>query len=129
MRIAIVVLLIALLTGVAETQRAPQLTWEGYVSGGADLFIHGESVDAQGRTTGAVDRPRIRFARPLPDAAQRVEMEVRRGGGRVLIVEQPSAANDFTLIVRLDPEGTEPEFYSLSFFWDAGAAERQKRAR
>jgi hypothetical protein len=103
---------------MALAQSGAQLTWEGYVTDGADLLIQGNQVDAQGRTTGAVDRPKITLISPLPAVTQRVKLQVRRGAGRVHIVEQPSAANDFSLIVRIDPRGRRAEFYSLAFRWD-----------
>jgi hypothetical protein len=117
-RYAIAAVILAAISSAATAQSRPQLTWEGYVTDGADLFIHGEQVDAQGRTTGAVDRPRISFTSPLPAVTQRVKVEVRSGRGRVEIVEQPSVENDFSLIVRIDARGRQAEFYSLAFRWD-----------
>jgi hypothetical protein len=118
---ASVLILLAGFSALAHGQSRPQLTWEGYVTDGADLLIQGDHVDAQGRTTGAVDRPRIRFTSPLPAVTQRVRLQVRRGGGRVQIIEQPTAANDFSLIVRIDPRGKRAEFYSLAFRWEPQA--------
>lgn len=109
-------------------QRTPQLTWQGYITGGADLYIRGRSVDPQGRTTGAVDRPRVSFRNPLPEAGQQVELEVRRGRGQVDIVEQPAADNEFSAIVRITPPETEPELYVLDFYWDATLADASRAA-
>jgi hypothetical protein len=117
MRLVLIAVAVAGLWGIAAAKPRAQLTWEGYVTDGADLLVQGEQVDAQGRTTGAVDRPRISLASPLPAVTQTVTLEVRRGGGRVEIVEQPSEANDFSLIVRIDPRGRRAEFYSLQFRW------------
>ena len=124
MRFAIPVLILTAFLAATPAERKPQLTWEGVVSEGTDLFIHGRSVDVQGRTTGAVDSPKVRFSSPLPAAALRVDMEVRRGRGKVVIVEQPAPENDFSLIVRIDARGQQPELYSIRFFWDAQAAVR-----
>jgi hypothetical protein len=111
---------------IALAQDRPQLTWEGDVAGSATLYIQGDRVDVQGRDTGAVDRPRYRFNNPLPASRQRATMDVRRGRGRVEILEQPTPNNEFSLIVRIDPVGNRLERYVLDFFWDE---DRQSNTR
>lgn len=108
-------LLAASATAFGQTQ--PQLTWQGEVSGGATLFIKGNQVDMQGATTGAVDRPTYRFRDPLPNFNQTVTVGVRRGTGRVQVVEQPTAANQYTASVDIRNDG-RPQMYRIEFFWD-----------
>jgi hypothetical protein len=126
MRYALVTLLAAA-SSVALAQNRPQLTWEGYVSGSAVLHIQGDRVDVQGRDTGSVERPRVQLNAPLPAARQTIQMDVRRGRGRVNVVEQPTPRNEFTATVRIDPVGTQHELYRIDFFWDeyAGGNRRQ----
>jgi len=95
------------------------MTWSGYVTGGATLFIQGNRADIQGRDTGAVDRPIARFNEPLPAGRTRVDMQIRRGRGRVEIVEQPSPANEFAAVVQINPPGRRAELYNLEFFWNS----------
>ena len=57
-----------------------------------------------------------RFRDMLPAAAQNVEMRVVRGRGRVVLAEQPSAANQFTAVVNIR-NNNRPELYNLEFFW------------
>ena len=88
MRYALLTLLAAT-SSVALAQNRPQLTWQGYVSGSAVLHIQGDRVDLQGRDTRSVDRPNVSMVEPLPAVRQTVQTDVRRGRGRVQIVEQP----------------------------------------
>ena len=106
-------------SGLTSAQRRPQMTWEGYVGGSAVLYIQGDRVDSQGRDTGSVDRPRYKFATPLPPREQRVALRVRRGPGRVEILEQPVAENEYTAVVRIDPPSARLEPYSIEFYWNS----------
>lgn len=128
MRYALLFAITFLGAAVLSAQNRPQLTWEGYVSSSAVLYIQGDRVDSQGRETGSVDRPSYDFAAPLPAVRQRVELDIQRGRGRVQIVEQPVPENEFTAVVRIDPPGTRPEHYVLRFYWDAGAYRSGRRA-
>lgn len=111
-------ILAAMFWSTAAFAQRPQMTWDGYVDGSATLYIQGRNVDAQGRTTGAVDRPRFRFNEPLPASPLTVEVRVRRGRGNVEVVEQPSRRNDFSAVVQIDTRNFGPENYSLDFYWD-----------
>ena len=93
------------------------MTWRGYVSGSATLFIQGDTVDAQGRQTGAIDRPDFHFNASLPTNLDRVGVTVRRGRGTVKVVEQPLANNQYTATVQISPVGDRPEYYVLDFYW------------
>ncbi len=117
MRYASVYLLLAFSSLTLAQTRKPQLTWRGYVSSSASLYIQGNTVDAQGRQTGAIDRPDFHFNAPLPSARDRVDVTVRRGRGRVQVVEQPAPDNQYTATVQINPVGDRPEYYVLDFYW------------
>lgn len=112
-------LLLALGCGTSALCQRPALTWEGYVDGSATIYIQGKSIDVQGRSTGSVDRPRVRLHQPLPAFAQTIEVRVRKGKGRVEVVEQPARENDHSAVVQIDNRETGPDTYSLDFFWAA----------
>src|SRR6476469_4166089 len=94
-----------LFSSLALAQGRPQLTWRGYVSGDATLYIQGDTVDAQGRQTGAIDRPDFHFNASLPASADRVAVTARRGRGTVQVVEQPAANNQYTATIQIKPVG------------------------
>ena len=126
MRYALLTLLAAT-SSVALAQSRPQLTWQGYVSGSAVLHIQGDRVDVQGRDTGSVDRPNVNMYEPLPAARQTIQMDVRRGRGRVQVVEHPTPRNEYTATVRIDPVGNRHELFAIDFFWDAYGDRRNTR--
>jgi len=115
MRICVLLFVLTCTTVLAQTR--PQLSWQGYITGGATLFIQKDRVDVQGRNTGAVDRPKYHFNDPLPATTQDVTLRVRRGRGRAEIAEQPASGNEYTAIVDLQPPGDRPEFYAVEFYW------------
>ena len=116
-------------SGAALAQHRPQLTWQGYVRAGATLYIQADRVDIQGRGTGSVESPKIDMIEPLPSRAQSIRVKVRRGKGRVEVVEQPARDNEFTAAVQITPAGTRHEMYVIDFFWDTnpGAASAPNR--
>jgi hypothetical protein len=105
--------------GLAAAQSRPQMTFQGYVTGSAVLYIQGDRVDVQGRDTGSVDRPQYRFSAPLPAASQQVQVDVERGRGTVAVLEHPAPENEYTAVVRVDPPGDRPELYSINFYWQS----------
>ncbi len=127
MRYALAILTLSLSSVALAQNGRPQMTWTGYVSGSATLYIQQNRVDVQGRDTGAVDRPDARFFSPLPAARTRVDAQVRRGRGRVEVVEQPVLGNEYSAIVQIDPPGQRPELYTIDFYWDAGGTRSYNR--
>lgn len=125
MRYTLILLIVS--SSLALARERPQMTWQGYVNGSAVLYIQGKRVDAQGRTTGAVDRLRYRFASALPATRAQAKMTVRRGRGRVEIVEQPVPENEYSLVVRIDGPDSRHEYYVLDFYWNANSARRDDR--
>jgi hypothetical protein len=103
------------------------MTWRGYVSGSATLFIQGDTVDAQGRQTGAIDRPDFHFNASLPTNPDRVGVTVRRGRGAVKVVEQPLVENQYTATVQISPVGNRPEYYVLDFYWKPVSGQASSR--
>jgi hypothetical protein len=117
-----ILVLIAAATAVMAAEPRPDLRWQGYINGSAILYAQGERVDAQGRETGAIDRPGFHFNAPLPAERCAVHVEVRQGKGKVTILEQPVPENEYSTVVRIDSAGTKPEYYVLDFHWSGQTA-------
>ncbi|HYO79885.1 MAG TPA: hypothetical protein VES20_00665 [Bryobacteraceae bacterium] len=118
---------LTLSAGLAFSQSRPQLSWQGYVTGSATVYVQGDRVDVQGRDTGSVENPRVTLRDPLPAVRQTVQLDVRRGRGRVNVVEQPTPRNEYSAVVRIDPVGERPEFYQIDFFWNPDASTSSMR--
>jgi hypothetical protein len=117
MRHALLGTILLLTATTSRADHRPALTWEGQVDGTAILRIQGDRVDVDNRS-GSVSGANVRMTTPLPDYAERINVESRQGGARVRVLEQPSRANNFTALVRVDSQRRGPQFISLDFFWD-----------
>jgi hypothetical protein len=124
MRHGIALLLLTAGTALAEHQ--VQLTWEGTVDTVTTLRVQGDRVDVDSRDTRI--QPTFRFNEPLPSVNQTVRMTVRGGSGRVTILEQPRPANDYTLVVRINPRNRGRDVYSLAFEWEGANTAYDRRA-
>src|SRR5215207_10124724 len=109
---ALLLILIAI-PGLTAAQSRSQLTWQGYVRAGATLYIHGDHVDIQGRETGSVESPKVKLIKPLPAMAQDVRVKVRRGRGKVEVVEQPVQDNEFTAAVQIHAPSERVELFVI----------------
>ena len=109
------ILLVTATAGWADHR--PALTWEGQVDGSAILRIQGDRVDIDNRG-GNVSNANVHMNTPLPDYAERINVESRQGGARVRVLEQPSRNNNFTALVQIDSRRRGAQFVSLDFYWD-----------
>jgi hypothetical protein len=83
------------------------LHWSGAVDGEVEIRLQGRSIDYQ---TLSGSRPMdVRTSvtgQPLGGSAGGVEIRANQGRGSVVVVQQPSAYNGYTAVVRVrDPEG------------------------
>ena len=108
--------LAALLLTVAAPAAAQQrdqrdlFTWNGRVDREVLVVMRGRDVDTrQSYDERGRDRARVRGT--LPRAEGVVTVNVRNGRGDVDVVQQPSARNDFTTIVRIrDPRSGDDQY-------------------
>ena len=122
---------LAVLTALAAAPAAAQsprrlFVWTGRVDREAILVMRGRDLDARvddrddrwrgrGRDRDR-DRDRERVVAPLPRAAGVVTLAVDEGRGRVQVLQQPSARNDWTTIVRVRDERGGDERYRVVAF-------------
>ena len=57
------------------------------------------------------------FTSPLPDSPVTVEINKKKGRGKVRVLQQPSADNGFTAIVEIYDDGGGAREYQLEIFW------------
>ena len=117
--------LLLLTAGITLAEHRVQLTWEGTVDSITTLRIQDDRVDVDGR--GNYGQPVFRFNEPLPRVNQTVRMTVNEGAGRVTILEQPRPANDYTLVVRINPRNRSRDLYSLAFEWEGSNTAYDRR--
>ena len=109
---------LAALAPLLAAQDQPQLVWEGQVDGITVLSVRENRLQAEAREGLPVDRQRFHFNQRLPGRRQEVRMEVVDGRGRVHILEQPRADNNYTLSVSIEDRQPGSSWYSLAFYWE-----------
>ena len=101
-------------------QGRPLFDWSGRVDREVRIMMHGR--DARAQTTGRspVTRSRFDIATALPQRDGRVTVRVQDGRGDVDVVQQPSARNDYTAIVRIRDRSSGLDNYRLTAYWMPG---------
>lgn len=123
------ILLAALLASLLAAQDQPQLVWEGQVDGISVLRVRGDRVEQEAREGLPVERQRFHFNQRLPESRQEVRLEVVEGRGRVHILEQPRADNNYTLSVSVEDRQPGSSWYSLAFYWEPEPVAAPPRGR
>ncbi len=100
---------------VAEL-RSGTVTWVGTVKGVEDIVIRGASASVTHVSGEVASGVRATFSAPIPNAPISVRLVAASGKAPARIIQQPSASNNFTTIVRVGSEGkgdNKPQSFSL----------------
>jgi hypothetical protein len=95
------------------------LRWSGRVDDLVELRINGRRVEAVTRSGRRVEdvNSTVR-GNGLPDRDLTISVDRHSGRGNVQVVQQPSAWNNYTAVIRIyDPQGGA-SFYDLSAYWN-----------
>jgi hypothetical protein len=122
-------ILAALLAPLLAAQDQPQLVWEGQVDGINVLHVCGNRVQVEAREGLPVEHQRFHFNQRLPESRQQVRLEVVEGRGRVHILEQPRADNNYTISVSIEDRQPGSSWYSLAFYWEPELGAAPPRGR
>ena len=76
--------------------------WRGRVDGVDDVVIRGRSVRIKHHQNKPIQNQDYRFSSPLPRREVEIDLRKIEGRGRVRLMQEPDAWNDYTAIVRLD---------------------------
>lgn len=108
-----------LLTGatLVNAQTSGRVFWRGTVDDKVQLVIKSDTIQEQ--TISGQTNPDgvFSFTTSLPDSPVTVGVNKKKGRGKVNVVQQPSAANDFTAIVEIYDDGGGAREYQLDIFW------------
>ena len=98
-------------------QGRPLFDWSGRVDREVRITMHGR--DARTQTAGRTrwERSRLDVATALPQRDGRVTVRMRDGRGDVDVIQQPSARNDYTAIVRIRDRSSGTDNYRVTAFW------------
>ena len=98
-------------------QGRPLFEWSGRVDREVRILMHGRDARTQTGARTPVLRSRVDVSTALPQRDGRVSVRVQDGRGDVDVVQQPSARNDYTAIVRIRDRSNGVDNYRLTAYW------------
>ena len=98
-------------------QGRPLFDWSGRVDREVRISMHGRDARAQSASRTSVGQSRLSVASALPQQEGRVTVRVQDGRGDVDVVQQPSARNDYTMIMRIVDRSSGRDNYRVTAFW------------
>ena len=98
-------------------QGRPLFDWSGRVDREVRITMHGRDARTQTMGRVAYNRSRLDVATALPQRDGRVTVRVQDGRGDVDVIQQPSARNDYTAIVRVRDRSSGMDNYRLTAYW------------
>lgn len=119
LRLFAVSLPVALGAAPLEAQGRQLFMWSGHVDREVQITMRGRDVWTSGADGDDQRRSRIRVQSPLPQTDGYVRVQPLDGRGDVAVIQQPSARNGFTTIVRVRDRGAGADNYRLVTYWDS----------
>ena len=98
-------------------QGRPLFDWSGRVDREVRIMMHGRDARTETAARSPVTRSRIDVSTALPQRDGRVTVRVQDGRGDVDVVQQPSARNDYTTIVRIRDRSSGIDNYRVTAYW------------
>lgn len=89
----------------ASTLRSGTIAWSGVVEGVDEIVIAGSNASVRHVSGGPPREIRASFSASLPRAPVSLKLLSTSGRGTINIIQEPSAANGYTAIVRIDDSG------------------------
>lgn len=98
-------------------QGRPLFDWSGRVDREVRISMHGRDARTQTANRTPTERSRLDIASALPQQEGRVTVRVQNGRGDVAVVQQPSARNDYTMIMRIVDRSSGTDNYRVTAYW------------
>lgn len=86
----------------SRTPNVGTVAWSGLVDGVDEIVIRGTSASVRHISGEPVSEPRASFSTAIPRAPVSVRLLSSNGRGLITIIQEPSTANGYTTIVRVD---------------------------
>jgi hypothetical protein len=102
----------------AYTQGREIFTWTGTVDREVEITMRNRSISVRG-VNGGEDRGRAQVLSAIPRDEGRVDVRVQDGRGDVNVIQQPSARNDYTTIVRIRDRSSGADRYRVFASWQS----------
>jgi hypothetical protein len=104
----------------ANALRSGTVAWSGIVDGVDEVIIAGSSASVRHVNGNPAREVKASFSAPVPRSPVNVTLISANGRGTISIVQQPSAANGYTTIVRIDDSSKGGDKrYEFTLRWSA----------
>ena len=98
-------------------QGRPLFDWSGRVDREVRITMHGRDARTQMNDRSPFPSSRLNVETALPQRDGRVTVRVQDGRGDVDVIQQPTARNDYTTIVRVVDRSSGADNYRLTAYW------------
>jgi hypothetical protein len=98
-------------------QGRPLFDWSGRVDREVRITMHGRDARTQMAGRSPYERSRLNVETALPQRDGRVTVRVQDGRGDVDVIQQPSARNEYTAIVRIRDRSSGVDDYRVTAYW------------
>lgn len=98
-------------------QGRPLFAWSGRVDREVRITMRGRDARTQMADRSPFPSQRLNVETALPQRDGRVTVRVQDGRGDVDVIQQPSARNDYTAIVRIRDRSSGDDNYRLTAYW------------
>jgi hypothetical protein len=94
------------------------VSWSGLVDDQAEITIRGSRADTRTISGNAVQNVRVGSLRSgLPNANVQVSVSQAQGRGQAWVVQQPTAQNGYTAVIRVRDPQAGASYYNLNVSW------------
>jgi hypothetical protein len=115
----------ALTAGLAMPVLAQQrevLEWTGLVDHEVQITLRGRTATTSLLGPGETGRNRANVTNTMPRTEGEVTVRVLNGRGAVDVIQQPSAANNYTTIIRISDNVSGADRYRINAYWQPSSA-------
>jgi len=113
--------------GRRENTRDRILEWQGQVDREIRIQIDNRRASVIEVGSNERTRRRVKMYGSIPNRPGTLYVQVLQGRGRVDVIQQPSARNGYTAVIRLrDPDGGAAR-YRIAAYWEGDRGNRGRR--
>jgi hypothetical protein len=94
-----------------------RVTWRGMVDIEVQLVIKGSSVETLTISGTTYNNENFNFTSALPNRRVTVEVNKKKGRGRVSVLQQPTRNNDFTTVIQISDKDGGAKDYEVEVYW------------
>jgi len=102
---------------VEDPYTSGRVNWRGRVDQTANILISGSDVQTQDKSGTGVSGVTHNINGSLARRPGSVTVRKRNGRGTVMVLEQPSFANDFTAVIQIFDQGSGADNYEVEISW------------